>query len=287
MIYSFRLFRDIVNTQSFTKAAHLNYVTQSAASHHLKALEDKFGSQLIERGGNQIRLTRTGALVLEAAKDILKRYEELEGSLKTPTTEVSGRLHVGCTYTIGLYELPQLTTSFLTLYPKVDLMLAYLKDTKVYEAVLGEHTEVGIVDSPKVDPRLTITPFKKEPLVLIASANHPWASKKRVRLAQLHGEPFIVQQAEFPVDDIFRKTKIRVKVVHAFENIEITKRAVEIGLGLAIVPRVAIIDEVKSGKLKAIEFSEGPFERRIAIITRKRAALSLPARKFIDLLTAP
>ena len=75
-----------------------------------------------------------------------------------------------------------------------------------------------------------------------------------------------------------------MKVVHAFENIEITKRAVEIGLGMALVPRITIAEEIQRGKLKVIELAEGPFERRVEIITRKRAELSLPARKFIDLL---
>ncbi len=88
------------------------------------------------------------------------------------------------------------------------------------------------------------------------------------------------------MDDILRGTNIRVKVVHAFDNIEITKRAVEVGLGLALVPQITVVDEVLYGKLKALDLAEGPFERTIGIITRKRAELSLPARKFIDLLTA-
>jgi DNA-binding transcriptional LysR family regulator len=75
--------------------------------------------------------------------------------------------------------------------------------------------------------------------------------------------------------------------MHAFENIEITKRAVEIGLGLALVPQISVADEVRSGNLKALELAEGPFERTIGIITRKRAELSLPALKFIDLLITP
>ena len=287
MIRSLRIFCDLVTTQSFTEAAQRNYLTQSAVSHHLKALEEKLGQRLVERGRRQIRLTRAGVLVLEASQDILRRYGQLEGALKEPTVEVAGRLRVGSIYTIGLYELPRYTSAFLKRYPKVDLLLAYLKDVEVYEAVLTDRIEVGIVDYPKPHPRLTSTLFKKERIVLIVPPKHPWATKKQIRLAQLHGQPFIVPQAEFPVDEIFRKTDIRVKVAHAFDNIEITKRAVEVGLGLALVPRITVVDEVQRGRLKALNLTGGPFERPIGILTRKRAELSLPARKFIDLLIAP
>lgn len=284
MLRSLRLFRDLVETQSFTETGRRNYLTQSAVSHHLKTLEQQFGHRLIERGRKQVRLTRAGVLLLETGQDILRRYEQLEHLLKEPTTEVAGSLRVGSIYTVGLYELPGHTTAFLQRYPKVNLLLTYLKNSEIYDAVLADRLEIGIVEYPKPHPQLTITPFLKERVVLIVPPTHPWATKSRIRLAQLHTQPFIVPQAEFPVDEILRKTKIRVKVVHAFDNIEITKRAVEVGLGLALVPRVTVLDEVRHGALKVLDFMEGPFERPIGLLVRKRAELSLPARKFIDLL---
>ena len=287
LIHSLRLFCDLVQTQSFTETAHRHYLTQSAVSHHIKSLEEKFGHRLVERGRRQVRLTRAGALVLEASQDIVRRYEQLEHALTKPPGEVAGRLRVGSIYTVGLYDLPRYTTIFLRRYPKVDLLLTYLKDMEVYEAVLTDRIDVGIVDHPKPHPQLSIVHFKNEPVVLIVPPTHPWAAKKRVHLAQLHGQPFIVPQAEFPIDEILRKTSVRVKVVHAFENIEITKRAVEVGLGLALVPRITIEDEIQRGKLKALELVEGPFKRSIGILTRKRAELSLPARKLVELLVAP
>ena len=287
MLRAFRIFRDLVTTQSFTEAARRNYLTQSAVSHHLKTLEQTFGQRLVERGRGKIRLTRAGVLFFEASQELLKRYEQLEGALKSPLGEVTGHLRVGSIYTTGLYQLPRYTANFLKRYPKVELLLTYLKDVDVQDAVLADRIEIGIVDSPKPHPQLTITPFKKERVVLIVPPKHPWAAKKKVSLAQLQDQPFIVPQAEFPVDEILRGTNTRVKVAHAFDNIEITKRAVEVGLGLALVPQITVADEVRYGKLKALELAEGPFERTIGIITRKRAELSLPARKFIDILITP
>lgn len=286
MIRALRIFCDLVTTQSFTEAARRNFLTQSALSHYLKSLEQKFGQRLVERGRRQLRLTRAGALLFEAGQEIVRRYEQFERALQEPLTEVAGRLRVGSIYTTGLYELPHYATTFLKRYPKVDLLLTYLKNIEVYDAVLADRIEVGIVDYPKPHPQLAIIPFKKERIALIVPPQHPWAAKKQIPLAQLHGQPFIVPQAEFPVDEILRKTNIRVKVMHAFDNIEITKRAVEVGLGLALVPHITVADEVQLGRLKALDLAGGPFERPIGMLTRKRAELSLPARKFIDLLTA-
>ena len=187
MLRSLRIFCDVVQTQSFAEAARRNYLTPSAVSQHLKALEVQLGHRLIERGRRQVRLTRAGALLLEASQDILERYKQFENTLKQPMTEVTGQLRVGSIYTVGLYELPRYTPIFLKRYPKVDLFLTYLKSVEIYEAVLADRIEVGIVDYPKPHPQLTIVPFRKERVVLIVPPKHPWAAKKRVRLAQLHG----------------------------------------------------------------------------------------------------
>jgi len=287
MLRSLRILCDLVVTQSFTETGRRNYLTQSAVSQHLKTLESKFGRRLVERGRGQIRLTSAGETALEAAKDNLARYEQMERALKQPPGKIAGKLRVGSIYTVGLYELPGYTSAFLEQYPGVDLLLSYLKDSEVYEALLDDRIELGIVDSPKPRAQMTITPFKKERIVLITSIRHPWATRRRVSITQLHDQPFIVPQAEFPIDEILRKTAVRVKVVHAFDNIEITKRAVEIGLGMALVPLVTVANEARAGRLKVLELTEGTFERPVGILTRKRAELSLPARKLIELLTAP
>lgn len=288
MIRSFRIFRDLVQTQSFSEAGRRNYLTQSAVSQHLKALEEKFGVRLIERGRRQVRLTRTGTLVYEAGQEILERYERLERALQQPPTEVSGVLQVATIYTVGLHELPSYMTTFLKRYPKVDLQLDYLKAPDIYEAVLAGRMDLGIVAYPKPHPQLHMEFFKSDRLILIVPPKHPWATRKRISLKQLRDQPFIAMQTGIPtrkaVDDILRKVRVQVNVVHAFDNIEIIKRAVAVGSGLSIVPDATVRSEVQAGMLKRLELTEGPFERPIGILTRKHAERSLAMQKFIDTL---
>lgn len=288
MIRSLQIFRDLVQTQSFSEAGSRNYLTQPAVSQHLKALEEKFGVRLIERGRRQLRLTRSGALVYEAGQEIIERYQRLERALQQPSKEVSGILRVATIYTVGLHELPPYMMTFLKRYPQVDLQLNYLKAPDIYEAVLAGRIDLGIVAYPKPHPQLSVEFFKSDRLVLIVPPRHPWAARKRIRLTLLNGQPFIAMQTGIPtrkaIDEILRHAHVQVNIVHAFDNIEIMKRAVAVGSGLSIVPDATIRSEVRAGTLKRLALAEGPFERPIGILARKQAERSLAMQSFLDTL---
>ena len=288
MLRTLRIFCDLVETGSFTETAHRNYLTQSAISQHLKVLESKLGHRLLERHHHQAVITPSGTLVYDAAQEIIKRYAQLEATLRTtPTDTVAGTLRVGSIYTAGFYKLPGYIKRFLKRYPKVDVLLSYLKDFEVYQGLLEERLDIGVVDDPRPHPHLTVTPFTKERIVLVVPPKHPWARKRQVSLGQLSGQPFVLMAHDgSTTKDLLRQAHVRVKVVHLLDNIEIVKHAVEVGSGVALVPQIAVAEEAKVGRLKPLELVEGPIERTIGIVARKGAALSLPAKKFVQMLLA-
>lgn len=288
MIRSLHIFCSLVETQSFTEAAQLHYLTQPAVSQHLKALEEKLGQRLVERGRGYLRLTQAGQLAYEAGKEILDRFERLKAALQEDPKEIHGILRVAAVYSVGLYELQPFTAAFLSRYPKVDLQLRFLAGPEIYTALLANRIDLGFVDYPKPHPQLKIRFFQKEKLVLIVPSRHPWSKRKRIRIRQLNDQPFIAVQSGLPMrevfDETFRREKVKVHVVSAFDNFEIVKRAVEVGLGISIVPRLAVANEVKSGSLKQLDLAEGAFERTIGILLRKRMEPSLAARRFLEML---
>ena len=285
MIRSLRIFCDLVETGSFTETAHRNYLTQSAISQHLKALERKFEHRLLERYHQEVAVTSTGALLYDAAQEILKRYGQLEEAMRrTSRNGVAGTLRVGRIYADGFYNLTAYAKVFLRRYPKVDLLLSYLKDAEVYQAVLDERLDLGVVDEPRPHPHLTVTPFMKQRIVLAVPPKHPWARKRRISLKQLDGQPFILLQDGSAVKNLLQQARVRVKVTHLLDNIEIAKRAVEVGSGVALVPQVSVANEAKAGRLKPLDLAEGPFERTLGVLSRRGAALSVPAQKFIHTL---
>lgn len=288
MIRSLQIFRDVVESRSFTEAARRNYLTQSAVSQHLKTLERHFGSALIERGNRLIGLTPAGRLVYDAAVGILKQYARLEEQLKKPPREVSGTLRVAATLAVGLHELPPYVTAFMKQYPKIDVQLAYVKAPQVYEAVLTERADLAVAGAPEPHPQLKALLFKKDRLVLIVPAAHPWSKVKRISLTRLDGQPFIALQKgsliRRTLDRVLRRRGVRVEVIYEFDNIELIKRAVEVGVGLSIVPHGTAVQETQAGSLKWLEIAEGPIEYPMKILVRKYGERSLPAQQFINSL---
>jgi DNA-binding transcriptional LysR family regulator len=288
MIRSLRIFCDLVDTQSFTETGRRNYLTQSAVSQHLKALEEKFGHRLIDRSRQGLSPTASGRLVYDTGRDILWRYQRLERLLERPPKEVSGSLRLAASMTAGLYELPPYLTDFLRRYPKVDLKLAYLKAHEVYEAVLANQADVGLVVCPTPHSQLIIHTFKRDQLVVIVPPTHVWAKRRRISLKQLSGQPFIAMEAASParaaIDRILERARVPLDITYEFDNLELIKRAVEVGSGIAVVPRKAVVTEARANTLKQLEILEGPFELPIGLLTRRHAERSLPAQRLITAL---
>lgn len=287
MIRSLKIYCDLVQTRHFTETARRNYLTQSGVSRHLRALEASLGRRLVERS-RPLRLTRAGEQVYELGQEVLRAYAKMERALQEPPKEVSGHLALSAIHAVGLYDLPPYIATYLKRYPKVNLLLSYLKPPEIYEGVLQGRLDLGLVDYPRPHPKLEIRLWTNEQLVLITPATHSLAGRKQITLKQLDGQPMIAFQPGLPmrkaVDDALREARVNVHVVNAFDNVEIIKGAVEVGLGLAIVPRVSVEHEVRDETLKSLGLKDSSLVRPIGIVTHKERELSLPAQKFIDTL---
>ena len=287
MIRSLQILCDLVETQSFTETGQRHSLTQPAVSQHLKGLENKFGHRLLERRHRHLALTPAGRVVYETAQDILWRYHRLERVLEKPHKDVSGAIRLVASLTVGLYELPPYLTAYLKQFPKVDMQLNYLPPSEVYDAVLTNHADVGFVAFPEPHPQLMIHLFKKDRLVVVLPRRHPWATRRRISLKRLAKQPFIAMQLGSPmrkaVDHVFEQARVHAHVVHEFDNLELVKRAVEVGWGLSIVPRHTITGEMLANTLIPLEIEEGPFEHPVGIVTRRQAERSLATQKLITL----
>ncbi len=285
MIRSLQIFRDLTVTQSFTETANRNYITQSAVSHHLKALEDKLGHTLIERNRKSLQLTKAGEIALEAASDLIERYGKLEIDLKQMGKELAGTIHIATILSVGLHELPSHVNAFLKYHPKVDIKFSYLKHADIYQEVLTGKADLGFVAFPSPHPRLKITLFKQDVFALIVHPGHHLAARKHINLNKIANESFVTLQDDLPirksVDKILKKLGVKVRVTHVFDNLESVKQAVESGLGISMVPRGIIQKEIQTKTLKELEINEGPFQYPIGILVRKNEKPSPCVEAFI------
>jgi DNA-binding transcriptional LysR family regulator len=287
-IESLKVFCDLAETESFTKAAQINEVTQSAVSQQISSLERLFKALLIERSKKQFRLTREGQVLYDYSKQVVQTYNALQNKLQEIKDIISGTIRVATIYSIGLHELPPYLKKFLKSYPTVNVHVEYRRANQVYEDVIGNVVDLGLVAYPVRDSKLETVPLRKDPLVLICHPQHPLAKSKSLKMKALSGQKFIGFEPDIPtrraLDRLLKDRSVQVQHVMEFDNIETVKRAVEIDAGVAIVPKETVIQEVAKNTLAQLTFDDGDFYRPLAGIYKKNKSLSPAMKQFIETL---
>jgi DNA-binding transcriptional LysR family regulator len=287
-IESLKVFCDLAETESFTKAAQINQVTQSAVSQQISALERQFKSLLIERSKKKFRLTREGQVLYEFSKNIIQSYDSLHSRLQEIKDIISGTIRLATIYSIGLHDLPPYLKKFLKTFPTVNVHVEYRRANQVYEDVLGNVVDLGLVAYPIKDPKLELIPLRKDALVLICHPNHPLAKFKSIKLSQLAGQKFIGFEPDIPtrkaIDKVLKDGGIEVQTVMEFDNIETVKRAVEIEAGISIAPQTTITLEVAKQTLCEVRIEGVEMVRPLAAIYKKSKVLSPAMKQFLSIL---
>jgi DNA-binding transcriptional LysR family regulator len=287
-IDTFKVFCDLAETGSFSKAAVLNAITQSAVSQQIRALENKFQVTLVERGRRNFALTAEGHAFLEASREILEVYNNLDHRLHELRDVVGGELRIASIYSIGLHELPAHLKGFRERFPEVDLHVEYRRSQQVYSQVLTGDVDIGLVAFPTKRNGLQIEIFSEDKLVVICHPNHPLANRKRIKIEELNGEKFIAFEPDLPtrkvIDRHFRDHAIQIEHAMEFDNIETVKRAVEIESGVSIVPATTVRQEVESGLLAALEVDGPRMSRPLGVLTKRNRARSPAHKEFVALL---
>ncbi|HTZ19798.1 MAG TPA: LysR substrate-binding domain-containing protein [Opitutaceae bacterium] len=287
-IENFKIFADLVETKSFSKSAKLNGITQSAVSQQARAMERHFKTLLVDRSQKQFQLTREGQRVYESAKELLHSYDKLLSELQEMKKVISGTIRISTIYSIGLHELPPYIKKFLHDYPSVNVRVEYRRSNLVYEDILHNSVDFGLVAFPVKVRQIEALPFRNDQLVLITHPQHPLAKRTEIELRELQGHKFIGFDPDIPtrkaVDHIFRENKLEIEPVMEFDNIETVKRAVEIDHGIAVVPQATVMQEGRQGSLAIVTFKGKEFTRPLAILHRKGRVLTPAMKKFIETL---
>jgi DNA-binding transcriptional LysR family regulator len=289
-IDSMKTFCDLAETKSFTRAAQINGVTQSAVSQTITALERQFTARLIERSKRNSQLTREGHIFYDACKEILDTYESLRTKIKETQETISGKFHVAAVYSVGLHVLPPYIKAFMKKFPTVNVRVSYAHSEDVYEQVFGNAVDLGLVACPVRHHGLEIVPLQKESFVVVCHPANPLAKLKSVKLKALSGEKFVSLEPGLPtrrmLDRTMKAQKVVARHVMEFDNFQTVKRAVEIESGISIVPKSVVKEEVAARTLAAVPI-EGTLTRELAAIFKRNKAMSSALKEFLGLLKKP
>jgi DNA-binding transcriptional LysR family regulator len=288
-----RVFCMVFETEHFTRAALKLGVTQSAVSQAIGALEKTLATRLIERSAKKFRVTPAGQVVYEHSRQIVDLETKLEKDLDIARRRSAATLRVATTFELGLHLLPRYLERLRRENPGVHVRVEHACSSQVYREVLGNNAELGLVDYPKMVGGLRIVPVRKEPWVLISSPEQQLGQREEISLRDLDGQKFISFEPDAStrsgVRRALKRGRAQVNRTAEFDNIDMVKRAVAIGLGVSLVPQDAVADELNRRSLKVVRLKPGALFRPLAVICRKTRCkegmvVNEAAEKLIELL---
>ena len=285
---SLKVFCDVIRLRSFSRAADENGISQSGTSQVVHQLEQGLGVTLIDRSKRPFVPTPEGETFYEGCRKLVEKYYALEEAVRTLHEEIAGRVKVASIYSVGLSHMNRFVRQFLGKYPKANAQVEYLHPDKVCEAVDNDQAALGLVSYARSSRTIKAIPWRQEPMVLVCWPNHPLADRVSVALEELNGLAVVGFDTDLrirrEIDRTLAARHVEVDVVMEFDNIETIKRAIEINVGVGLLPEPTVAREADAGSLVAVELAGDPLVRPLGIIQRRGRQLGRTAERFVQML---
>ena len=282
-----RVFVTIATERSFSRAAEKLGRTQPAVSLALQRLETELGEKLLDRSAKDVLLTDAGRTVLEYAR----RFQNLEGELENSIAELrdhsSGKLVIGANESTGLYLLHHLER-YRQLYPRVKVQMRRSFSSRIPGEIVDGNLELGVISYEPRDERLSSRVIYTDSLAFVVAPKHRLARRREVPITELGEETFIAHNVLSPYREIvlrvFRERGVRLNMDIEMPTVELIRRMVEAGHGVAFLPRMCVEEEISEKRLFAVRVPEVEVERKIYLVQPAKRAVSYAAEAFLKLV---
>ncbi len=274
---------------SFSRAAEVLQLTQPSITARIQSLEREVSEELFERGGRGVRLTDAGLAFLPYVERILLTLKEGRDAIEEVRSVELGSLHLGSALTISTYVLPHILHAFRSRYAGVDVSIRTGRSEQVLAMLQADEVQVGLVRSLSHPDVETIHLYDDE-IVLIVNEDHRFAASGTATVEDAASEPIILFDRGSSyfglIHGFFRQAGVVPNVTMELDSLEATKRMVEEGLGIALVPLVTIERELESGRLVRIEIVDvPPLKRPISLIYKRHRKRPRTVQAFMDTMT--
>lgn len=279
-----RIFSTVCEHQSMTAAAKVLYLSQPSVSQTIVELETYYGVRLFERLNHRLYLTAAGERLLTYARHILHLEEQAKKELSEH--KEAGTLRIGASLTIGTYLLPSLISRFCKKMPAVEVFSIVDNTDRIEGLILEDRLDLGLVEGPVKSLDIVERPIRDDDLVIICASHHPLSKKKKIRIADLSGLSFIVREHGSGTRAIFENSMqeagVTWKLAGVYNNIEAIKRAVKENLGIAVVPRISLEEDIKKGKVISIKVDGLNLVRKFNFIYHRQKFFTKAMGALID-----
>lgn len=284
-MHTIRLFADVARCHSFSQAAKLHGITQSAASQRVSHLEKRLGVRLLDRSVRPLDLTVAGRVFLEGCDDVLQRYDRLERRISAMRDEPSGTVRVAAIYSSGIELLERVRHGFEQDHPRVSVEINYRKPDEIHRMVLDGAADLGVVSYPERFKKVRVIQLRDEIMAVVCAPRHELAGRRSVTAPQLSPHTMASFDLDLPVG---RRIKAYLKehggsprITHRFDNLDTLKSAVTVTDSFAVLPKRTVIREVAAGTLSIVELLP-MLTRPIGAIYRARANDDEPLSPAVD-----
>jgi DNA-binding transcriptional LysR family regulator len=289
-IHQLRIFASVYRNRSFSKASKENHISQPTISEHIKNLENDLNCRLFDRLGRSIVPTREAEILYPRTLHIIENLEELKDDISRAGGSMKGQLLIGASTIPGTYILPVVASDFKKTYPDVSFEILIEDSSKITGMVLGHEVQLGVVGAIMETSMLEYSPFIQDELILAGSP--ALVKKTAIDIKGLIEIPFILREegsgTRRTMEEFFKKKKgvgiNNLEVVAVLGSTDSVKQALKAGLGVSILSKIAIQDELKSGMLREITIKGLKMKRHFHIIKHRRRSLPNHYQAFYDYL---
>ena len=279
------VFLATAHTENVSRAAAGLAMSQSAASGALRELEQQFDVQLFDRIGKRLQLSEFGRQLRPAAEDLLARARAFEQSLSGE--EVSGRLQVGATLTIGNYLAVPMIADFRQRYPGADVALTVANTAAIAEGVANFELDIGLVEGEFVHPDLQSQHWQGDELTVFAAPGHPLAGRPALSDPELLQLDWIVRESGSGTRQTFERAMHGLlpdlRIVLELQHTEAIKRAVEAGLGVGCLSRISLVEAFARGSLVPLRVPGRDFTRQLYVVLHRHKYHTAGLRRWLEL----
>ncbi|MFK7676487.1 LysR family transcriptional regulator [Priestia megaterium] len=281
-------FKEVAKWGSYTRTGEELGYAQSSVTTHIKKLEDHYGQKLFERTGQKMKLTQPGEELLYYVNQVTELLNEAKERLTT-NEDARGTVSIGTVESLAAYFITPYIRELKKQYPSLKIMLeAGLCPNLTQGIIDGKYDVAVLLDRLQTSSSLEVIPIRKESMVMIASSSHSFSKRNSVLMEEFEGETIILTESGCPyrtlLEEMMRSSGIHMQSVISFSSLEAIKQCVADNLGIALVPEIAVKQEMESGKLIKVPFDHEEFYLYSQLIFKKKKWLTAPIQQFISLV---
>ncbi len=281
------VFEAIARHGSFTRAAEELFLTQPTASMQIKRLSETIGLPLFEQVGKRIHLTDAGRELHAMCREIFERLDRFEMTAADMKGLKKGRLRLAVV-TTAKYFAPRLVGPFYHRYPGIEVALKVTNRERILERLADNSDDLCILGQPPEEIDAEYQPFLENPLVILAPADHPLAGRRRIPLARIAEEPFLMREpgsgTRMALERLFQQHRLKIRVRMELGSNEAIKQAILGGLGISVLSHHTLALDGTAGPFAILDAQDFPIQRHWYVAYPRGKQLSVVARAFLDYL---